>query len=215
MAKINSIGNSTGSLSIDPGAAGDSFVQFSINATPEFIIGCDDTDDSFRIANGSALGTTDYFVMSAAGERTMPLQPCFCAEGSTTGAVTGDGTVATATFSTAEYFDQNGDFDGTSTFTSPVTAKYLFNSDVSIGSITTSFTFAEISLVTTARTYSVGVVQPGKVFSATQYAASLRISVIANMTAADTAYITVKVSGGTKSVDVQGAWSFFNGCLLC
>jgi len=79
MAKVNSIDNQSESLTIDPGASGDSFVQFDINATGEFRIGVDDTDDSFRVSQGSALGTNDTFIMTDAGEKTTPLQPAFLA----------------------------------------------------------------------------------------------------------------------------------------
>ena len=80
MATKNSIDNAVQDLTIDPGATGDSFIQFDINATGEFRIGVDDASgDAFVIAQGSALGTNDTFVMTAAGERTMPLQSAFLA----------------------------------------------------------------------------------------------------------------------------------------
>ena len=107
MAKINAINNKSGELTIDPGASGDSFVQFDINGTSEFRIGVDDTDDSFRISQGSALGTNDTFVMTAAGEITMPLQSAFSAYNSSDDLnATGDGTSFTCEFDT-EIFDQD------------------------------------------------------------------------------------------------------------
>ncbi|MDC7243658.1 MAG: hypothetical protein PQJ44_06955 [Sphaerochaetaceae bacterium] len=84
------------SATIDPGASGDSFVQFDINTTGEFRVGVDDDGDAFKISQGSALGTNDTFIMSAAGERTMALQPAFLAYlGTTDSNVTGDATVFT------------------------------------------------------------------------------------------------------------------------
>ena len=42
MAKINAINNQSAELTIDPGASGDSFIQFDINTTGEFRVGVDD-----------------------------------------------------------------------------------------------------------------------------------------------------------------------------
>ena len=67
-----------GAVIVDPGASGDSFIQFNINTTAEFRIGVDDDDgDSFKISQGSALGTNDTFVVTSSGEITIPLQPSF------------------------------------------------------------------------------------------------------------------------------------------
>ena len=45
MATKNSLNNKSQELTIDPGASGDSFLQFNINTTGEFRIGVDDTDE--------------------------------------------------------------------------------------------------------------------------------------------------------------------------
>ena len=125
MATINALNNASGELTIDPGASGDSFIQFDINTTGEFRIGVDDTDDSFRISQGSALGTNDMFVVTAAGEITTPSQPAFNAYmGSTASNVTGDGTLYAIAFDT-ELYDVGSDYNtGTYTFTAPVTGRY-------------------------------------------------------------------------------------------
>jgi len=138
MATQNSIYKKTQDLTVDPGASGDSFVQFDINGTGEFRVGVDDTDDSFRISQGSALGTNDTFIMTAAGERTMPLQPAFLAVLSTTqNNVTGNNTKYSYVCDT-EVFDQNSDYNNTTgIFTAPVTGRYVISARIYLSDCTT------------------------------------------------------------------------------
>ena len=57
MAKNNAINNRLTDFTIDPGATGDSYVQFAINGTDEWRLGVDDdADDAYKLAQGSALG---------------------------------------------------------------------------------------------------------------------------------------------------------------
>lgn len=208
MAKNNSINNEAQEITLDPGASGDSFVQFDINSTGEFRIGVDDTDDSFRLSQGSALGTNDTFLMTAAGERTMPLQPAFLAYLSATASnVTGDGTSYTVVCNT-EIFDQGSDYNTTTgLFTAPVTGRYAlfwnahFVSDASGGSNMRS------TMATSNRTYFdcflpsnnrlAGFLGPNDAIAAAG-------STIADMDVGDTAYLSVWSSGGSKTDDIYG-----------
>lgn len=139
MATINSILNQSNPLAsttitIDPGALGDSYIQFNINTTGEFRIGVDDDDgDAFVIAQGSTLGTNNAFRISATGEQTLPLQPAFLASINAESNVTGNGTphdIGSVT-ATTEIVDRTGDFNpgngaGTAaTFTAPITGYYM------------------------------------------------------------------------------------------
>ena len=205
MAKQNSVNNFVQELTVDPGSSGDSFVQFNINATGEFRIGVDDdASDAFKISQGSALGTNDTFVMTAAGERTMPLQPAFLALVATTIVnVTGDGTAYTVVYDT-EVFDQGGDFDGTSTFTAPVTGKYRLEACTTFSELTGSVTNGYLNMVTSNRgyftQYGVGVSRDSVSNRAPVYATSL-----CDMDATDTAVISSQCVGITKVVDVFSA----------
>lgn len=206
MSKINTINNKSGSLTVDPGASGDSYVQFDINTTGEFRIGVDDdASDAFKISQGSALGANDTFVMTAAGERTMPLQPAFLAAvESTISNVTGDATEYTIVWD-AEPFDQNGDFDGTSTFTAPVTGRYRFESSIVMDDLAAAHDRSAMRIVTSNRSY-VSQNSPGTCKDANdEY--SEYITALTDMDAADTAYIIIVVSDGTKVVDILGGGS--------
>jgi hypothetical protein len=198
----NSINNFSSFLTIDPGASGDSFVQFTETATPRFRMGVDDSDgNAFKLSIGSALGTSDTFVLDTSGRRTLPLQPAFLAyENASPVDVTGDGTVYTMVYDTEE-FDRGGDFDGTSTFTAPVAGKYFLYTAISLVNVASGsgFTTVRPSIVcSTAGTFS-------RAFS-TVAGASLTadIGTFVNLAAGETVTTTIAVSGGAKTVDIQG-----------
>ena len=216
MAKQNSINNTSQDLTIDPGASGDSYIQFDINTTGEFRIGVDDTDsDKFKISQGSALGATDTFVMTAAGENTMPLQPAFLAHPSgILNNVTGDGTTYTVVFAT-EDFDQGGDFDGTSTFTAPITGKYKFFTLLSFTGIAAAHTncpqefninAGAVRIIIEQMNFTVGQDVAGEYYT--------NGHIFVNLTAGDTVIVTARFLNGTKIVDIA-VDSYFGGYLCC
>ena len=209
--KINSIDNKSSELTIDPGSSGDSFTQYSINGTPGFRIGVDDTDDSFRISQGNALGTNDCLVIESTGEVSLPLQSAFLSTGDNQTNITGDSTVYTITYAN-ERFDQNNDFDSISTYTAPITGKYFFSFMTRADGVTTSHTAAETQIVTSNRTYTGNFLDPGNLITGNSITVSLNI--IADMDAADTTTTTVMMSGSTKVVDLSGFHTWFCGYLV-
>lgn len=216
MAKINAINNKTEELTIDP-VTGDSFVQYDIGGTGEFRTGVDDTDDSYRISQGSALGTNDTFVMTAAGERTMPKQPAFLVYPGSAGTnVTGAGTTFTIQYNT-EVFDVNSDFNvGTYTFTAPVTGKYALDASVLLGGITIADD-AYIQIVTSNNTFQNCDISPKDVKTSSGYV-GFTLSVLADMDAADTAHVTITSSGeagDTNDVYANTTEVIFCGHLAC
>jgi len=221
MARKNSIDNFTQDLTVDPGASGDSFIQFDINGTGEFRIGVDDTDDSFRISQGSALGTNDTFVMTDAGERTMPLQPAFLAfQASQAANVTGAG--ANYLFGTSvaltEVFDQNADFNTNGTFTAPITGRYALYMWITLSDLTASANDMNLQFITTDTTYTSLALSPGNTRNTSGiYGAGF--SIFADMDAADTCTYRIFVAGEAGNiVDVDGsadAESAVGGYLVC
>jgi len=212
--KKNAINEFTTELTIDPGASGDSFVQFDINGTGEFRIGVDDDDsDKFKISQGSALGTNDTFVMTSSGERTLPLQPAFAGYlSSTDSSITGNG--ATYTFgsgnSITEQYDIGSNFS-TSTFTAPVTGKYLFQFTTKNGNLLGdgTATDATISIVTSNRTWSMDIKTGGLNSSAVD------LVVLADMDASDTTTFTIVITGmNSDAANIQGNNSWLSGALV-
>lgn len=147
--------------------------------------------------------TTQTALYTNLGKHKASGQPCFFAFSNT--AVTnktGDGTGYIIIFGT-ERFDQDNNFDGTSTFTAPVTGKYLFTCNCCVQNlVATSTLFLYLGIAgTSAFTYP---------FVNTSYTNAvagngfITGSTIVNMTAGDTAQVTVAVGGGAKSVGVFG-----------
>lgn len=222
MATNNALNNTSFPVTIDPGASGDSYMQFSINGTGEFRAGVDDSaSDSFKISQGSALGTTDTFIMTANGEATKPLQPAFLAitNGKEDG-VTGDGTLYTVVWAT-EIFDQSGDLSG-GTFTAPVTGIYRLNTNIFYDDLTAAHTSSNVRITTSNRTYYGNTLNLGvwRVLNTTADQGNVKMESLADMDAADTAVVQVQVSNGTKVVDVWtvstgGPRAWFGGSLVC
>jgi len=148
--------------------------------------------------------TTNAITISSDEEVTMPGTPSFQARTNTLSNVTGDGTAYTVLFPT-ERFDVGANF-ASPTYTAPVTGKYLHTLTIETRGLTGSHTDLNLAIVTSNRTYGMARLNPSAiavsgimVFNGTMYA---------DMDAADTATISLTVSGGTKVVDIDEAyWS--------
>lgn len=140
----------------------------------------------------------------------VPSKPRFLAYNSVTDSnVTGAGAAVTVDFDT-EVFDEGGDFTG-DTFTAPVTGHYQFNVQVRVSGLSAATDFL-MSLVTSNRTYfGRWNSPPNSTFTGT-------LSVLADMDAADTAHVTMQVSGmAGNTADIDGGGngvSTFSGFLV-
>ena len=153
---------------------------------------------------------TERWIMTAAGERTMPTQPSFSvhpATGQSNIAIDSDITVVWGT----EITDQGGDF-ASSTFTAPVTGNYLLTVVVRIQSIDSGATTYDIKIVTSNRTYTAR-------YDFAQMAGDLTNDwpltnvVMADMDASDTVTVAIRQSGGTQQADISTG-SYFTGALI-
>lgn len=202
------------SISVGGGSAADPTLNFNVTGTQDFEMGIDNNDsDALVIANTTSLGTGNTWRMSTAGERTMPLQPAFTAIVS--GAqnnVTGDSTTYTVQFGNV-LVDQNSDYDGTSTFTAPVTGIYSFGVNVGVDNLTSSFHTMFITLVTTGQSYNLWNGNPGRLRDNVNVVHAGN-NLIVPLTALDTVHVAVTVQGGSKTVGVRNIPNTFSGCLL-
>ena len=200
------------------GTAGDPTLNFNVSGVTNWEMGIDNSvTDNLTISQGTALGTNDVWRMTVAGERTMPLQPAFCAVlDSNDNNVTGDNTAFTIGSGNAwtERFDQGGDFVTTGTFTAPVTGRYTFHIGVRVFNVTAAFTIYETLLNTSNQFYFNNTLGAGKVFDSRGHE-GVGSSYLTDMDAADTATFVVSVSGGTKTVGVLGSAgsTYFQGAL--
>jgi hypothetical protein len=157
--------------------------------------------------------TQDLITLTEAqGNYTSPNKSMFQARPSANiNNVTGNGTVYTVIFG-AEVFDTQNEFNtSTGIFTATKAGKYQFSVGVTLSGMAGA-TFAQIRLVTTARSYDLGTVGSGAVSSAVL---NLSSAALADMQAGHTAKITVEVNGiGADSADILQNNTFFCGFLV-
>jgi len=185
-------------------SGGDPSILFNVPSTTQWIAGIDNSAttpsiDPYVISQGTALGTNDCVQIGTTGTLNYPLQPSFLAQSAVVNNVTGDNTAYTMTF-TSEIFDNNSDFDGTSTFTAPVTGRYQLNIVMFMKGLTASHTSYRVDITTSNRTYEAnGSSAAAAKNAADQYGTSA--STLVDMDASDTAFIVITISNGTKVAD--------------
>jgi len=174
------------------------------------------TDNALVRGDGGAKGSqTTTVLVSDNGEMTNPSQPFFEAYVTNDQSnVTGDATVYNVTGAIwTETYDANNDFaDGT--FTAPVSGNYLFNFDYYLFDIGGSHSQMSMRLVTSNKTYYGDQIDPQGIVDGTGAILS-NFSKLVYMDANDTAYIAIRLSGSTKTIDLGGSgYSVFSGMLV-
>jgi hypothetical protein len=202
------ISGSTPTLTIGDAGAEDTKIVFDGNAQ-DFHIGLDDSADDLVIGLGSTLGTTSHIVIDEAGHVTKPLQSAFNATSATQNNVTGDETQYQMTFGT-ETIDRNADFNTNGTFTAPVTGLYLLSANVGGGGFS-SHTRMLNFIVTSNRTYIATLENLANTHNGNSF--GFNVSCLADMDANDTAFVQVRVDGGSKVIDLDDTCRF-SGCLI-
>lgn len=149
--------------------------------------------------DGTSLVTSTTATIDASNRIRNTAQPAFCAYSNTAvTSQTGDGTVYTVVFGT-ELFDNANNFDGTSTFTAPITGRYQFNISVlSQNNLATHNPNMRLNCTGIAYTFG----NWGGAFAGNFV---LTGSVIIPMTVGDTATVQCLTSNGTKTVGIYGA----------
>ena len=154
--------------------------------------------------------------IDANGIITKALQPAFCAVPDTGSQQTNFAFNAYVdiTHGGTERFDQNNDF-ASSTFTAPVTGKYLLVSRVQVDTVTQSYDYYASSINTSNRRYF-GWLWDTNEFSSDQNYTGFVDCVIADMDASDTAtaQIVISTTGSGNSASDISFNSYFMGCLL-
>jgi len=144
---------------------------------------------------------------------TQPYQPSFLVtDGTGATDITGDATVYQLLWPT-EVYDQNSDFSA-STFTAPVSGRYLLSATIIAGGLLTTHINRELSLITSNRTYYVDDDASAAATANSFY--SFTINVVADMDAFDTAIVSFLAQGGTKTVDIFNdvRFNYFSGSLI-
>jgi hypothetical protein len=150
--------------------------------------------------------------MDADGHVTKPLQSAFLA-GNGADSSSGGTNLITMPCGT-EVYDVNADFNTTtSTFTAPVTGKYLLSANGSTYGMVGS-TYNGVNIVTSNRGYSTYTTANDLI--PTTHAWTGRVIVVADMDASDTAYVQCGNNDDTAWTmrgTVEKTW--FSGALLC
>lgn len=143
---------------------------------------------------------------------TRPKQPNFLVRlGAAQADVTGDATLYAVPFD-VEITDAGGNFSA-NTFTAPVSGNYRFNFTVEMNQLGSGHTTHEIFIITTGRTFN-HIETFGSNPLTTR---SITLTTEAPMTAGQTASCSIRVSGSTKTVDVNGGGgmrTYFSGFLV-
>ncbi len=158
--------------------------------------------DASKIPASSAMAET------ATGEVTNASQPAFLVTNASKQENMAD--AATLVFGT-EIFDQGGDF-AANTFTAPVTGRYQLSFIAYLLAIDSGSSVLHIRLITSNRSYYY-FISPAVLASDPGYW-HIAGSILADMDAADTAYLTFNYTGGAQQVDLE-VLSFFSGFLAC
>ena len=152
---------------------------------------------------GAAIEVTGGWIINST-------QPAFCAHPASAQENIVIGSAVTVVLGT-ERFDQGGNF-ASNTFTAPVTGKYQLNVNLQLSDIDSAATEIQVWIVTSNDSYLVASFEPDQLFAADS-ALNPAISIVADMDASDTAYVTITIEGGANQVDVN-IHSFFSGALL-
>ena len=150
---------------------------------------------------------------------TMPSQPAFIANSTVSQAIT-NATVTTINF-TSEIADRNADYDGTNTFTAPVTGLYSFSAQVILDAGTTPDTrFSEAQLKFMASNRQ-ALFLHGDLESNADDRVTMQGTALMDMDASDTITVEAYVSrfgasGSTTTVvNAPNLLTFFTGHLVC
>jgi len=126
--------------------------------------------------------------------------------------VTGDGTAYSVINYTQDY-ESGGNVFGAASgiYTAPFSGRHMIFGNVHLGQLTSSHVSAELEIVTNSKTIHVEF-NPYALSNSGE--AMYSIQSICNMAAGDTAYLRVKVSGGTKVVDIKSPYTTLSGYFL-
>ena len=197
------------------GADGTSLNTQSANITVRSSgsIGTSRVPSEIRISTGtnaSPTVVTTALIIDNAQRMTLPNQPAFMATASAQLNATGNNNNYTVVFAN-ERFDRGANFNGTSTFTAPVTGLYALQASVQVSDITAATADSVVMTINTSNnnytsthtnTNTIGTV------------VARTMSIIADMDAGDTAYVQINVigmAGNTADIDTA---SYFSGMLV-
>ena len=167
-------------------------------------------NDSMTLGTAGGAGV---LTIDATGAVTMPHQPAFLAVSAVrqSNIPVGGSALTTVVFGN-EKFDQNADFSP-STFTAPVTGKYQFNVHVRLENVDISAAYYQLHIRSSNEIVAVDIISPKFTADLTYFV--MQGSILLDMDASDTAYVTIFQSGGAAQTDIDaGNDTAFSGYLV-
>jgi len=185
------------------------FSDVTVTAADAFLYG--DATDSGNTKKDTVQGVLD--LVSSTDNASASFQGYLTSN--VTNAV-GGGTVYNITATAwTERIDVGGDFNAANgTFTAPSTGKYFLSALILVGGIDTAHTYYQAYITTSNFTYRFDHADLDSGFSGT---ACSQGSVVADMDASDTAYLTYTLTGsstGTANINGGTGGCFFSGFLI-
>ena len=150
------------------------------------------------VYNGTSLVTYAGNTTNASGIKTNTNQPILQAYvSSALTNVTGDGTLYTVVFGGVSFQQGSNYATGTGIYTVPVTGIYAVTVNLTINNLTVANTSGELRICTNASTITRKIFNPGPVLTGGQF--SINDACFITLTATQTIFINIQVSGGAKT----------------
>ena len=149
--------------------------------------------------------------ISADGEMTKPLQPCFRIGSGTQNNIPVSSN-QDAVFD-VEVFDVGANFGGNG-FTAPVTGKYFLNAMFRFNSVDSASSYIQVVILGSNRNTTVFTYHNPSELNSDADNVSFSGATILDMDANDTASVRIRVQGGTAQMDVDSDGSYFTGYLI-
>ncbi|KKN10535.1 hypothetical protein LCGC14_1035550 [marine sediment metagenome] len=203
---------------------GDAFVSYT-GPADEWFHGVDKTDASdYKLQTSSVASfpsADDVMVSDIDGQVTFPNTSAFLVNPQNDqDGVTGDGANYTIIFDVVQ-FDQNSDWDGTSTFTAPRTGRYFFNASFHMQLTGAACTRIQFRIFTSNRNFQLLRTNGMNLFeteTSTSQFLILNQSIFCNMDAGDTSLVTIEsdgLAGNTQNIQSNATSTTFSGFLSC
>jgi len=158
-----------------------------------------DLSSHLLVGNGGSTG----IAISSVGEVTMAAQPSCVVPADSKTNVTGDGTVYTVVWGTADV-DRGGDFDDVSTFTCPVDGLYRFTANPGSSQYASGHTDTRLTVVG-ANFASELQINGYACRDAGSTLLSIPFTALIDCDADDTVTFTFQVAGGAKTIDLAAS----------
>tara|TARA_R100001460_G_scaffold30739_2_gene60628 strand:- start:551 stop:1243 length:693 start_codon:yes stop_codon:yes gene_type:complete len=157
----------------------------------------------------SANASADHMLITADGEVTMPVQPCFQVNNSSAQNNIPTSTLTTVVFN-QEVIDKGGNF-ASNTFTAPVTGSYFLGLKINSASLDDGANYFQVRISTSNRNYDF-FIDPD--FGQDAVLWTFHTTMVADMDASDTAIGQVYQAGGTAQTDLRASECQFFGYLI-